>query len=66
MSPELSRLRVDLAVAEEAARANEISDGRYYTNGGKRRDEARIAELKAEIARLVASDAETKPPGVYL
>lgn len=65
-SPELFRLRQDLAVAEEAARSNEISDGRYYTGGGKKRDDARISALKAEIARLIAAEPEAKPPGVYL
>lgn len=59
-APELFRLRQDLAVAEEAARSNEISDGRYYSNGGKKRDDARISGIKARIAELTADFAETQ------
>lgn len=57
---ELFKLRQDLAVAEEAARSNEISDSRYYTGGGKKRDDARIAGIKARIAELTADFAETQ------
>lgn len=51
-TPELFKLRQDLAVAEEAARSNEISDSRYHTGGGKRRDDARIGALKSRIAEI--------------
>lgn len=50
--PELFKLRNDLAVAQEAARSNEISNDRYYSDGSKRLDDARIGKLRERIKEL--------------
>ena len=48
----INRLRARLETLREAARDSEISNGRYYTDGSKRRDDAQILAVERELREL--------------